>query len=191
MSDASSRSGSTRADAPLAGVRVLDCSRVLAGPYCTVLLSFLGAEVVKIEDFRGDEGRQWPPHRDGMGASFLALNANKKSIAVDLKAAAGAAIVRDLATTADELVENFKAGDMERFGLGYDDVAPLNPRLVYTSISAFGRRRPQGEGTPATRRSCRHTAGSWRSPATRAAAPCAAGRPSSISRRGRCPPSRR
>ena len=115
-------------------------------PTGTVLLSFLGAETVKIEDFRGDEGRQWPPHRDGMGASFLALNTNKKSIAVDLKAPAGAAIVRDLARTADVLVENFKTGDMERFGLGYDDVAPLNPRLVYTSISAFGRARPQGEG---------------------------------------------
>ena len=132
-----------RSDAPLAGVRVLDCSRVLAGPYCAVLLSFLGADVVKVEDFRGDEGRQWPPHRDGVGSSFLALNANKKSLAVDLKAPAGAAIVRELAATADVLVENFKTGDMERFGLGYDDVAPLNPRLVYTSISAFGRRGPK------------------------------------------------
>ena len=139
----SSRTVSAREDAPLTGVRVLDCSRVLAGPYCTVLLSFLGAEVVKVEDFRGDEGRQWPPHQDGMGASFLALNANKKSVAIDLKDPAGAAIVRELAQTADVLVENFKTGDMERFGLGYDDVAPLNPRLVYTSISAFGRRGPK------------------------------------------------
>ena len=139
----SSRTDSAREDAPLTGVRVLDCSRVLAGPYCTVLLSFLGAEVVKVEDFRGDEGRQWPPHQDGMGASFLALNANKKSVAIDLKDPAGAAIVRELAQTADVLVENFKTGDMERFGLGYDDVAPLNPRLVYTSISAFGRRGPK------------------------------------------------
>ena len=130
-------------EAPLAGIRVLDCSRVLAGPYCTVLLSFLGAEVVKVEDFRGDEGRQWPPHRDGMGASFLALNANKKSIAVNLKEPAGAAIVGALAKTADVLVENFKTGDMDRFGLGYEDLAPLNPRLVYTSISAFGRRGPK------------------------------------------------
>ena len=80
-----------------------------------------------------------------MGASFLALNANKKSIAVDLKAAAGAEIVRDLARTADVLVENFKTGDMERFGLGFEDVAPLNPRLVYTSISAFGRRGPKAK----------------------------------------------
>lgn len=145
MTSSLPRTDSSREDAPLAGVRVLDCSRVLAGPYCTVLLSFLGAEVVKVEDFRGDEGRQWPPHQDGMGASFLALNANKKSIAVDLKAPEGAAIVRDLATTADVLVENFKTGDMERFGLGFDDVAPLNPRLVYTSISAFGRRGPKAK----------------------------------------------
>ena len=145
MTSSLPRTDSSREDTPLAGVRVLDCSRVLAGPYCTVLLSFLGAEVVKIEDFRGDEGRQWPPHQDGMGASFLALNANKKSIAVDLKTPDGAAIVRDLATTADVLVENFKTGDMERFGVGFDDVAPLNPRLVYTSISAFGRRGPKGK----------------------------------------------
>lgn len=142
--DAPSRDAAARRDeAPLAGIRVLDCSRVLAGPYCTVLLSFLGAEVVKVEDFRGDEGRQWPPHRDGTGSSFLALNVNKKSIALDLKEAAGAEIVRDLARTADVLVENFKTGDMERFGLGHDDLAPLNPRLVYTSISAFGRRGPK------------------------------------------------
>lgn len=131
------------ATAPLAGVRVLDCSRVLAGPYCSVLLSFLGADIVKVEDFRGDEGRQWPPHQDGMGASFLALNANKKSIAINLKERGGADIVRELARTADVLVENFKTGDMERFGLGYDDIAPLNPSLVYTSISAFGRRGPK------------------------------------------------
>ena len=143
MSDPLPRTDTPRQDAPLAGVRVLDCSRVLAGPYCTVLLSFLGADVVKVEDFRGDEGRQWPPHQDGMGSSFLALNANKKSIAVDLKAAQGAEIVRDLARSADVLVENFKTGDMERFGLGFEDVAPLNPRLVYTSISAFGRRGPK------------------------------------------------
>ena len=129
--------------APLAGIRVLDCSRVLAGPYCGALLSFLGAEIVKVEDFRGDEGRLWPPHRDGVGSSFLALNAGKKSIAVDLKKPAGAAVVRDLAAAADVLVENFKTGDMERFGLGYDDLAPDNPRLVYTSISAFGRRGPK------------------------------------------------
>ena len=143
MTDPLPHPDSPRSDAPLAGIRVLDCSRVLAGPYCTVLLSFLGADVLKVEDFRGDEGRQWPPHQDGAGSSFLALNANKKSIAVDLKAPAGAAIVRDLAANADVLVENFKTGDMERFGLGFDDVAPRNPRLVYTSISAFGRRGPK------------------------------------------------
>ncbi len=128
---------------PLAGVRVIDCSRVLAGPYCAVLLSFLGAEVIKVEDHRGDEGRAWPPHRGEMGSSFLALNANKRSIAVDLKRPEGVAIVRELARGADVLVENFKTGDMERFGLGWADLEPLNPRLVYTSISAFGRQGPK------------------------------------------------
>lgn len=135
--------GAAHDAAPLAGIRVLDCSRVLAGPYCGALLSFLGAEIVKVEDFRGDEGRLWPPHRGGAGSSFLALNAGKRSIALNLKKPAGAAVVRDLAASADVLVENFKTGDMERFGLGYDDLAPHNPRLVYTSISAFGRRGPK------------------------------------------------
>ena len=131
--------------APLAGIRVIDLSRVLAGPYCALLLSFLGAEVIKVEDHKGDEGRQWPPHRGGMGATFLGLNANKRSIAVDLKHPQGAEIVKDLVRDADVLVENFKTGDMERFGLGYETLRQINPRLVYTSISAFGRVGPRAK----------------------------------------------
>jgi crotonobetainyl-CoA:carnitine CoA-transferase CaiB-like acyl-CoA transferase len=132
--------------APLAGIKVVDCSRVLAGPYCCELLSLLGAEIIKVENHSGDEGRMWPPHKGAMGSSFLGLNANKRSIAVDLKAPAGVDIVKDLARGADVLVENFKTGDMERFGLGYDDLKPLNEKLVYTSVSAFGRRGPKGMG---------------------------------------------
>ncbi|MBI3992368.1 MAG: CoA transferase [Candidatus Lambdaproteobacteria bacterium] len=131
--------------APLAGIRVIDLSRVLAGPYCALLLSFLGAEVIKVEDHKGDEGRQWPPHREGMGATFMGLNANKRSIAVDLKHPQGAEIVKDLVRDADVLVENFKTGDMERFGLGYETLRQINPRLVYTSISAFGRVGPRAK----------------------------------------------
>lgn len=132
--------------APLAGIKVVDCSRVLAGPYCCELLSLLGADIIKVENHSGDEGRQWPPHKGDMGSSFLGLNANKRSIAVDLKQAAGVELVKDLARDADVLVENFKTGDMERFGLGYHDLKDDNPRLVYTSVSAFGRQGPRGKG---------------------------------------------
>ncbi|MFQ5556027.1 MAG: CaiB/BaiF CoA transferase family protein [Acidimicrobiales bacterium] len=128
---------------PLDGVRVIDCSRVLAGPYCGVLLAHLGADVIKVEHLSGDEARSWPPHHGDMGASFLALNSGKRGIAVDLKSAGGSDVVHDLAAGADVLVENFKTGDMERFGLGFDDLRAVNPRLVYTSISAFGRRGPR------------------------------------------------
>ncbi|MFT4564099.1 MAG: crotonobetainyl-CoA:carnitine CoA-transferase CaiB-like acyl-CoA transferase [Gammaproteobacteria bacterium] len=132
--------------APLAGIKVVDCSRVLAGPYCCELLSLLGAEVIKVENHGGDEGRMWPPHKGDMGSSFLGLNANKRSIAVDLKTPAGVDLVKDLAREADVLVENFKTGDMERFGLGYDDLKVHNDKLVYTSVSAFGRHGPKGMG---------------------------------------------
>jgi len=128
---------------PLAGIRVLDLSRVLAGPYCCTLLSQLGADVIKIEDKGGDESRYWPPHRDDMGDSFLAMNLNKRGMVVDLKAPEGRQVVLDLARQADVLVENFKTGTMEKFGLGYDVLSRLNPRLVFTSISAFGRRGPR------------------------------------------------
>ncbi len=134
------------AQSPLSGITVIDCSRVLAGPYCCELLSLLGANVIKVESHVGDEGRGWPPHKGDMSSSFIGLNANKRSIAVDLKAADGVAVVKDLAREADVLVENFKTGDMARFGLGYNDLKALNSRLVYTSISAFGSRGPKAKG---------------------------------------------
>ena len=134
------------AQSPLSGITVIDCSRVLAGPYCCELLSLLGANVIKVESHVGDEGRGWPPHKGDMSSSFIGLNANKRSIAVDLKSADGVAVVKDLAREADVLVENFKTGDMARFGLGYNDLKALNSRLVYTSISAFGSRGPKAKG---------------------------------------------
>jgi crotonobetainyl-CoA:carnitine CoA-transferase CaiB-like acyl-CoA transferase len=132
---------------PLDGVRVIDCSRVLAGPFCGSLLGDLGADVIKVEDPSvGDESRTWPPHRDGESAGYLVNNRNKRGIAVDLKAPDGAEIVRRLVRDADVLIENFRTGTMEEFGLGYDTLAQLNSRLIYCSVSAFGRTGPRAEG---------------------------------------------
>jgi crotonobetainyl-CoA:carnitine CoA-transferase CaiB-like acyl-CoA transferase len=128
----------------LDGVRVLDLSRVLAGPFCGMLLSDLGADVVKIEDTgSGDESRTWPPHKDGESAAFLVINRNKRDMTLDLKAPEGAAVLKRMVSTADVLIENFRTGTMESFGLGYDTLAAINPRLVYCSISAFGRTGPR------------------------------------------------
>jgi crotonobetainyl-CoA:carnitine CoA-transferase CaiB-like acyl-CoA transferase len=128
----------------LDGVRVLDLSRVLAGPFCGMLLSDLGADVVKIEDTgSGDESRTWPPHKDGESAAFLVINRNKRDMTLDLKAPEGVAVLKRMVTTADVLIENFRTGTMESFGLGYDTLAAINPRLVYCSISAFGRSGPR------------------------------------------------
>jgi crotonobetainyl-CoA:carnitine CoA-transferase CaiB-like acyl-CoA transferase len=133
--------------AALAGIRVVDCSRVLAGPFCAMLLADLGADVVKVEDpVSGDESRTWPPHADGESAAFLVINRNKRGIAVDLKTPEGVEILKRLIRGADVLVENFRTGTMESFGLGWDVLAALNPRLVYCAISAFGRSGPRADG---------------------------------------------
>ena len=131
---------------PLDGVRVVDLTRVLAGPFCAALLGDLGADVVKIEDpVAGDEARTWPPLRDGESPAYIVNNRNKRGIAVDLKAPEGVGIVRRLAGRADVLVENFRTGAMEDFGLGYEALAAVNPRLVYCSVSAFGRSGPRAD----------------------------------------------
>lgn len=130
---------------PLAGLRVIDTSRVLAGPYCATLLGLLGAEVIKVEQPGGDEGRVWPPHQGDMGSSFLALNLNKRSLVLNLKQPAAVDVFKDLVSSADVLVENFKTGEMERFGLDWPTLEQINPRLIYTSISAFGRRGPKAK----------------------------------------------
>jgi len=128
---------------PLAGIRVLDLSRVLAGPYCGFLLSMLGADVIKVEDKAGDESRNWPPLVGDAGATYKAINLNKRSIVIDLKSPEGQEIVRKLAAKSDVLIENFKSGTMERFGLHHEALKPLNPRLVYASITAFGSKGPR------------------------------------------------
>src|SRR5215510_15705864 len=128
----------------LEGIRVVDCSRVLAGPFCGMLLSDLGADVIKVEDTGGgDESRTWPPHKDGESAAYLVINRNKRDIAVDLKTADGVAIVKRLVEKADVLIENFRTGTMESFGLGYETLSAINPGLVYCSVSAFGRTGPR------------------------------------------------
>ena len=109
---------------PLAGLLVADFSRVLAGPYATMLLADLGAEVVKVEGPQGDDTRTWsPPLRDGVATSFLGINRNKRSIALDLNDDRDAALARELAGRADILLENFRTGGLIRFGLDYDSVA--------------------------------------------------------------------
>jgi len=130
----------------LDGIRGLDLSRVLAGPYCGALLGDMGADVIKVEDTRGgDESRSWPPLKAGEAPAYLVNNRNKRGIALDLKSPEGQQIMRRLVERADILVENFRTGTMESFGLGYDALAVLQPRLVYCSIAAFGRSGPRAD----------------------------------------------
>ena len=126
---------------PLEGLLVADFSRVLAGPFATMLLGDLGADVVKVEHpDGGDETRAWgPPWHDGHSTYYLAVNRNKRSVALDLKTGQGWQAARALALRADVLVENFKAGTLERLGLGFEEVTRGNPGLVWCSISGFGR----------------------------------------------------
>ena len=132
---------------PLSGVRVADLSRVLAGPYCTMLLADLGADVVKVERPQGgDETRGWgPPFAGGEAAYYLSVNRSKRSCALDLGSEEGRAIALDLCARADVVIENFKAGGAARLGVGYEQVRAVNPGVVYCSISGFGSgREPVG-----------------------------------------------
>lgn len=128
---------------PLDGVRVLDLSRVLAGPFATMTLADLGADVIKVErPGTGDETRSWgPPDQAGISSYFLSINRNKRSLAIDLATEEGIALVHRLAKSADVVIENFKPGGADRMGLGWDVLSTLNPGLVYCSISGFGSGR--------------------------------------------------
>jgi crotonobetainyl-CoA:carnitine CoA-transferase CaiB-like acyl-CoA transferase len=130
---------------PLSGTRVIDLTRALAGPYCTLLLGDMGADVVKVElPGSGDETRQWgPPFIAGESSYFLSVNRNKRSITLDLKSAAGLEALRRLTSTADVLVENFRPGTMERLGLSYQQAQQLNPSLIFCSVSGFGQTGPR------------------------------------------------
>jgi crotonobetainyl-CoA:carnitine CoA-transferase CaiB-like acyl-CoA transferase len=124
---------------PLAGVLVADFSRILAGPYATMLLADLGADVVKVESPHGDDTRAWmPPVRDGVSTYYLGINRGKRSIALDLRDPADAEVARELARRTDVLIENFKPGGLANFGLDFPTVQASNPGVVYASITGFG-----------------------------------------------------
>ncbi|HEY8609958.1 MAG TPA: CaiB/BaiF CoA-transferase family protein [Roseomonas sp.] len=137
----------TRAASPgaLAGIRVIDLTRVLGGPYCTMILSDHGAEVIKIEPPQGDEVRAWgPPFLHGTASYFLGVNRNKRSIALDLSKPEGREVLLRLLDGADVLVENYKPGSMEKWGIGYDTLSQRFPRLVHCRVSGFGAEGPLG-----------------------------------------------
>lgn len=130
---------------PLDGIRVLDFTTMIAGPYCTRFLADMGADVIKIESGEGDYIRQREPLRNGHSAYFGHLNAGKRSVCMDLKDPVAVQRIKELLTTCDVLVENFRPGAMQRLGLDYDTLKALNPRLVYCSISGFGQTGPDAQ----------------------------------------------
>lgn len=129
---------------PLDGIKVVDLTRVLAGPFCTMMLGDMGAEILKIENpAGGDESRGWAPSTNGWSSYFLGVNRNKKSVALDLTTADGAAALRCLIEDADVLIENLRPGALARLGFGFDAAQRLNPRLIYCSISGYGQTGPR------------------------------------------------
>jgi len=131
----------------LEGIRVLDLSRIIAGPFCSQILGDMGAEVIKVEQPGvGDDSRTWgPPFKNGESAYFFCINRNKKSITVDMKNPRGKAIIRELAKRSDVLLENFKPGTLAKLGLDWDVLGQENPRLIFCSISGFGRTGPSAD----------------------------------------------
>ncbi len=141
-------------NSPLSGIKVLDLSRVLAGPWCTQMLADLGADVIKVErPIAGDDTRHWGPPflRDDAGNAtqqasyFASCNRNKRSITIDMAKPEGQALIRQMAAQADVLVENFKVGGLRQYGLDYDSLRSLNPRLIYCSVTGFGQTGPYAE----------------------------------------------
>jgi crotonobetainyl-CoA:carnitine CoA-transferase CaiB-like acyl-CoA transferase len=127
----------------LEGVIVLDLSRVLAGPFCGMMLADMGADVLKIEEPEGgDESRTWPPFVAGEASGYLSMNRNKRNMTLNLKTLEAQDILKQLVARADVLIENFRTGTMEAFGLGYDALHVINPRLIYCAVSVFGRSGP-------------------------------------------------
>src|ERR1700681_1046485 len=133
----------TSAPLPLEGIRVLDFSHALAGPYCTMLLGDLGADIIKVEPPSGDHSRQWgPPFINGESSYFLSVNRNKRSVVLDLKRTAALRVAEELAMASDVVVENFKPGTMTRLGLDAEKLQGMKAALVYASISGFGQNQP-------------------------------------------------
>jgi crotonobetainyl-CoA:carnitine CoA-transferase CaiB-like acyl-CoA transferase len=132
--------------AALDKIKVVDLTRTLAGPFCTMLMGDMGAEVIKIEEpTGGDETRKWTPFVNGESTQFLTFNRNKRSLSVNLKEPEGLKIVQDLAADADVMIESFRAGTLERLGLGYEAIKKTNPGVVYCSISGYGRTGPMAD----------------------------------------------
>ncbi len=128
---------------PLEGIRVLDMTRVLAGPFCTMMLSDMGAEVIKVEvPGTGDDSRAFGPFKNGQSLYFVSINRGKESIALDLKKPEGITVFLELVRKCDVLVENFRPGTMEKLGIGWEKLKAENPRLVYAAISGFGHSGP-------------------------------------------------
>jgi CoA:oxalate CoA-transferase len=128
---------------PLSGITIIDLSRILAGPYCTLLLAELGARVIKVEPpAQGDDARQYGPFKNGKSTYFASVNRGKESIALDLKSLAGREIFDRLLDKGDALVENFRPGTMERLGYGWESLHPRYPRLIYAAASGFGHSGP-------------------------------------------------
>jgi crotonobetainyl-CoA:carnitine CoA-transferase CaiB-like acyl-CoA transferase len=135
-------------DGPLRGIRILDLTRILAGPFATMILGDLGAEVIKVElPDGGDETRRIVPVREGESHYFMSVNRNKKSVAIDMKKPAGRQLVLDLAAISDVVVENFRPGVAARLGVGYEQIQAVNERAVYCSLSAFGQTGPWANRT--------------------------------------------
>ena len=139
---------SDTATGPLDGLLVADFSRILAGPYATMLLADLGADVVKVEGPRGDDTRSWaPPVHEGVSTYYLGINRNKRSVVLDFADESDATLARELARRADIVIENFRPGGLAKYGLDYDSIAETNPRVLYASISGFGSGE-QGRALP-------------------------------------------
>lgn len=148
MTDLDSTDHPEEARLPLAGVQVLDFTQALAGPYCTLILADLGADVIKVEQpGRGDDSRHWgPPFVDDVAAYYYGINRNKRSVALDLKSSAGRSIALELVDRSDAVVENWRPGVTARLGLDYSSVLARRPDIVYTSLSGFGAGGPQRAG---------------------------------------------
>jgi formyl-CoA transferase len=130
---------------PLDGIRVLDLTRVLAGPFCSMILGDMGAEVIKLEEpGKGDDTRSWPPFVSGEATYFMSVNRNKKSITLNLKSADAKKVFLALVKKSDVILENFRPGTMEKLGLGYATLAKVNPKLIYCAVSGFGESGPEG-----------------------------------------------
>ncbi len=128
---------------PLENIKVLDLTRVLAGPFCTMILSDLGAEVIKVEiPEKGDDSRHFGPFKNGNSLYFLSVNRGKKSISLNLKSEKGKKIFMDLIKDFDIVIENYRPGTMEKLGIGYETIKKINPKIIYAAASGFGHTGP-------------------------------------------------